>query len=89
MHEFVKTHEVTGLSVAEKLIGEKVVLVTLNLQGLGEYAAYLHTETDQDGNRVVCGVIELEGKKCECILVRGASPYGALLIMPLDDGSYL
>lgn len=86
---YIQMHEITRSSTLEKYIGEHVIPVILQLEKLGEHTAYLHAEIDNDGNRKVRGIICLDGKNYECELAEGVSPNGKLLIMPLDDGSYL
>lgn len=85
---YLQTHKILYSSVLEKHIGEHVISVTLRLEELGEHTAYLYAETDNDGKRKVRGVIELQEKRYECMLGQGISPYGVLLVMPLDNGSY-
>lgn len=84
----LQTYEIMHSSIAEKNIGEDVVLVLLEIAELGELSGYLWAETDHQGNRKVRGVVEIQGKRYECVLGQSVSPYSALLIMPLDDGSY-
>ncbi|MBI4224948.1 MAG: hypothetical protein HY617_01310 [Candidatus Sungbacteria bacterium] len=75
--------------VSERNIRENVTPIVLQLEEVGEHIAYLHAETDDDGQKKIRGIIELEKKKYECVLSHDSFPESsALLIMPLDDGSY-